>query len=96
MDMDLILVLVGALTTFVTGLLVREAWPNWIKGVVALGLAAVAGLITVWVNGELPVMSWENLLPLIGLVYMAGRVTFLLVIEQVPGLKEWLLGHGLK
>lgn len=81
--------LVSAIVPFVTGLLVRRSWARWLKALIAFVLSAVVGVATVYLSGE-----WSGgALAIVLACYGAAQFVFWTVVDQVPGLKPWLLGH---
>jgi hypothetical protein len=86
---QIVALLVSILVPFVTGLLVRKSYAKWVKALVAFVLAAAVALVTTWVTGQ-----WDGL-DLAGVLlacYGVGQVTFFLIVDRVPGLKDWLQG----
>jgi hypothetical protein len=81
--------LVAALVPFVTGLLVKKTYSKLMKSLVAFMLAAIVGVVTVYVSGQWDGDAWAIVLA----CYAVAQVVFWAVIEKVPGLKEWLLSH---
>ncbi len=78
--------LVSVAVPFVTGLLVRRSWAKWQKALVAFVLAAVIGAVTTYVAGNWNGDVWVIVLACFG----AAQTTFYLVVNNVPGLKQWL------
>ena len=81
--------LVAMAVPFVTGLLVRKGYAKWLKALIALVLAAVVGVVTTYVTGNWSGDVWVIVLA----CYGAAQTTFWLVVDRVPGLKDWLLSH---
>ncbi|MBN1459236.1 MAG: hypothetical protein JXA57_06855 [Armatimonadetes bacterium] len=81
--------LVAAAVPFVTGLLARKTWPKWSKALTAFLLAAVVGVVTTYLTGNWGGGAWVIVLA----CYGAAQTVFWVVVEGVPGLKEWLLSH---
>lgn len=79
-------ILIGVAVPFVTGLLVRKSYAKWLKALVAFFLAAVVGVVGVYLAGD-----WDGgAAAIILAVYGASQVTFWAVVNAVPGLKDWL------
>lgn len=78
--------LVAVAVPFVTGLLVRKGYAKWLKALVAFILAAVVGIVTTYVTGNWSGDVWVIVLA----CYGAAQTTFWLVVNSVPGLKDWL------
>ena len=78
--------LVSVAVPFVTGLLVRRSWAKWAKALVAFVLAGLVGIVTTYVSGNWSGDVWVIVLACFG----AAQTTFYLVVNNVPGLKEWL------
>jgi hypothetical protein len=81
--------LVAVAVPFVTGLLVRKTYPKWTKALIAFILAAAIGVGTTLVTGNWGGGAWVIVLA----CYGAAQTTFWVVVERVPGLKDWLLSH---
>lgn len=81
--------LVSVAVPFVTGLLVRKGYAKWLKALIAFTLAAVVGLVATYISGNWSGDVWVIVLA----CYGAAQTTFWLVVDQVPGLKDWLLSH---
>ncbi len=78
--------LVSFLVPFVTGLLVRKSYQKWIKALIAFVLAAIVGSV-----GALLAGAWNGSVPLMILAcFGAAQTTFWLIVNPIPGLKEWL------
>jgi predicted Na+-dependent transporter len=81
--------LVSILVPFVTGLLVRKSYSKWVKTLVAFVLAAIVGTVTTWLAGK-----WSDDLPVVILAcFGAAQTTFWIIVNQVPGLKVWLMAQ---
>ena len=81
--------LVAVAVPFVTGLLVRKGYAKWLKALIAFILAAAVGVVTTYVTGNWGGGVWVIVLA----CYGAAQTTFWVIVEQVPGLKDWLYGH---
>jgi hypothetical protein len=78
--------LVSVAVPFVTGLLVRRSWAKWQKALIAFALAGLVGVVTTYVSGNWSGDVWVIVLACFG----AAQTTFYLVVDRVPGLKQWL------
>jgi hypothetical protein len=78
--------LVAVAVPFVTGLLVRRSWAKWVKALTAFVLAGLVGVVTTYVSGNWNGDVWVIVLACFG----AAQTTFYLVVDRVPGLKQWL------
>ncbi|MBN1459826.1 MAG: hypothetical protein JXA57_09820 [Armatimonadetes bacterium] len=81
--------LVSVAVPFVTGLLVRKGYAKWLKALISFVLAAAVGVVTTYVTGNWGGGAWVIVLA----CYGAAQTTFWLVVDRVPGLKEWLYSH---
>lgn len=64
---------IGAGMPTVVAAVVQTRWASWVKQVTALVLSAAAGLLTVWLNGDLTGVTW---LPAVVLVIAAAETTY--------------------
>ncbi|MBN1461311.1 MAG: hypothetical protein JXA57_17425 [Armatimonadetes bacterium] len=81
--------LVAVAVPFVTGLLVRKTYPKWLKAVIAFILAAAVGVVTTYVTGNWGGGTWV----IVFACYGAAQTTFWLIVDRIPGLRDWLLEH---
>lgn len=87
-----LIVVVGILIPFVTGLLVKRSWPQGVKVVIAFVVSAIVGAGTVYLSN-----GWEGELgTTILLCFGAGQFWFWLLVKAVPGLNEWLQSHFIR
>ena len=62
---------------------------KWLKALIAFALAAVVGVVTTYVTGNWSGGAWVIVLA----SYGAAQTTFWVIVDRVPGLKDWLLSH---
>lgn len=85
--------IVGLVLPVIIGLLIKYSWPQWVKALVALVVAAVVGVGGLAIQGEL---AWTgDLMAFATLVFTASQVTFWAIVKQIPALEAWLDGHGI-
>lgn len=53
-------VLLGFIVPLLVGLGVRKSWPTEVKGLIMIGLSALAGLLVVAWQGQLDLVNWRN------------------------------------
>ncbi len=65
---------VGALLPMLISVVVRSAWPGWLKGAVAVGSSIVAGAVTAWATGQLS--SAQGLMQTVVIIFGASMTTY--------------------
>ena len=91
----LLALITGFLLPFITGLLTRAAWKEWVKFLVVIVTAAVVGTVELYITGKLEGLTVETAYSYLGAVYVASGVVFWLLVDST-GLRVWLEAHGLK
>ena len=83
----------GVFLPLVTGLLAKCSWAQWIKFLIVIICALVAGVGTLAVQGGLDGLTWQTLYSQLGSIYVASAVSFWWILPRIPGLKDWLYSH---
>jgi hypothetical protein len=92
----IIAALTGLFLPLVTGLLSKNAWPEYVKFIVVIVCAAIAGGVTLAIQGEFADLTWETAYQHIGVIYVASGASFWILVNNIPGLREWLYSHLVK
>jgi hypothetical protein len=92
----IIAALTGLFLPLVTGLLSKQAWAEWIKFAIVIVCAAIAGAITLGIQGEFADLTWQTLYQHIGVIYVASGASFWILVNNISGLREWLYAHLVK
>ena len=91
----LLALITGFFLPFVTGLLTRAAWKEWVKFLVVIVIAVVVGTVELYITGNLNGITVQSAYSYLGAVYVASGVVFWVLIDST-GLRGWLESHGVK
>ena len=85
----------GGVLPFITTYLSKALWPEVVKFVVVVVIAGVVGFIQTWASGNLPGLTMENAVAILGVTYVASSGVFWLLVDNTR-LRAWLESHGVK
>lgn len=77
-------VLISAAMPFMVTFLKQAGWPKWANMLVTVLSCAVAGTVTVWSAGGFNNFQWENLLIVIGAIFLGAQAAYAAYWKGTP------------
>lgn len=90
---SIIAVCTGLVFPFITPLLYKAVWPEWVKLLIIWALAAVVGALELFILGEFEDLTTETIVEHLAVIYGTSAPVFWILIDRT-GLKPWLEAHG--